>query len=207
MKKFLIIMLSVLLLLSFTSCEKDKSGDVIAAFEKFAAEKKVADAVYSIFQAIEDGTLGKDKIDTSDLKGLLAVYLENGNKVDIAEVTSASGTVTKEGNTRTLNVTIGYKGYDEVSETTGSGSSVTYVKVKIAEGTLTITGSWEYKLENATSAVLRGEGSVITTCSYNIKVNDDSYDLSYTYNGLTNKFTAASVGGTGVELRLLNAGK
>ena len=205
MKKFLIIMLSVLLLLSFTSCEKDKSGDVIAAFEKFAAEKKVADAVYSIAQNTSDETISKDSIDSSALKGLLVAYLENGGKIEKAEVTSASGTITREGNTRTLNVTIGYKGYAVVNET--SGYSATLLDVKIAEGTLTITGSWESKLENAESAALRGEGYSITTRSYNIKVNDDSYDLSYTYNGLTKKFTAASVGGTGVELRLLNAGK
>ena len=43
MKKVLIALLAVLLLLSFTSCEKDKSEEVIAAYEEFISVKDICE--------------------------------------------------------------------------------------------------------------------------------------------------------------------
>lgn len=60
MKKILIVLLSVLLALSFISCEKDKSGEVIQKYEDFkksqSAYSIASDFCYDLVdEYIEDG--------------------------------------------------------------------------------------------------------------------------------------------------------
>ena len=195
MKKFLIIMLSVLLLLSFTSCEKDKSGDVIAAFEKFANEKEVAFQVWSLFSPDESKkNITTTDVDESTLSYLLAAYYdEDGDQIigGTRKVTDASGSITVDGNKYTYDLSFSCDEYKY-------GESEKYRTTDFV-----ISGSCEYKSES----VERGTGTSIITLSSDITVNGKNYKLSYTQNGGTKKYSAASVDGTAVELRLLNAGK
>ena len=194
MKKFLIIMLSVLLLLSFTSCEKDKSGDVIAAFEKFANEKETAYRVYALFSNVNKSAITTGDVDPSSLGHLLSAYY--GEDSDLAQrgtitVTTASGSVTVDGNKYTYDLSFSCDEYKY-------GESEKYRTTDFV-----ISGSCEYKSES----VERGTGTSIITLSSDITVNGKNYKLSYTLNHGTGKYSAASVDGTAVELRLLNAGK
>ena len=197
MKKFLIIMLSVLLLLSFTSCEKDKSGDVIATFEKFANEKETAYRVYTLFSNVNKSAITTGDVDPSSLGNLLSAYY--GEDSNLAQqgtitVTTASGSVTSEG---------------EVS----SGKKLSFQNVTFSctenrdnkeyrTTNFEISGSCECKSEP-----VRAAGADIINYSADVTVNGKNYKLSYTWNGGTKKYSAASVDGTAVELRLLNAGK
>ena len=197
MKKFLIIMLSVLLLLSFTSCEKDKSGDVIAAFEKFANEKETAYRVYTLFSSVNESDITTEDVGESSLGNLLAAYYDEDSEPiqqGTITVTAASGSVTSEGEVSSgkkvsfQNVTFSCKEYRDSKEY----RSTDFV----------ISGSCEYKSEP-----VRAAGASIINYSSDVTVNGKNYKLSYTWNDGTEKYSAASVDGTDVELRLLNAGK
>ena len=193
MKKFLIIMLSVLLLLSFTSCEKDKSGDVIAAFEKFANEKETAYRVYALFSDVNNSAITTADVDPSSLGHLLAAYYgedDDSTQQGTITVTAASGSVTVDGNKYTYDLSFSCDEYKY-------GESEKYRTTDFV-----ISGSCECKSEP-----VRAAGASIINFSSDVTVNGKNYKLSYSYNDGTRKYSAASVDGTAVELRLLNAGK
>ena len=190
MKKFLIIMLSVLLLLSFTSCNKDKSGDVIAAFEKFSNYYSVVKATHAVFSH-SDKPFTKDTVALAQVKNLVSVISGDNSAFTVVATDGTTGDMTTDSSKgeTTYSATICYDKYD------ASG-------VKTDSGEITISGTCV-----RSSEPVRGDSAGIDTDTYDLTINGVEYKVSYTYNYDTLKYEAASVGGTGVELRLLNAGK
>lgn len=52
MKKTLIALLSLMLVFSFTSCEKDKSAEMVKAYEDFASSFEAGSSVYLIAKSL-----------------------------------------------------------------------------------------------------------------------------------------------------------
>ena len=98
MKKVLIALLAVLLLLSFTSCEKDKSEEVIAALEDFYKTGNRLQYSMHIMEIPDDETVNYEYTDaTTDVSdSYLHAFLYNicGVKKELASIESVSGKVT-----------------------------------------------------------------------------------------------------------------
>ncbi len=197
MKKLSIIILSLILLFCFVSCEKDKSEEMIANYEAFMKAYKVC---YETWYALPktttadmstDETVGKEKV--QDI--LNAIDSENSN-IEVIDATdhstcpitkSGSVTVTKDENkkTYTYNITINYS----------------YIKnLTVLADTLTISGTYEETETTSKASVYNSD----VKCK--ITINGTTYEITY-YQDYTrsDKFTSATVNGNTVELRLLNA--
>ena len=74
------------------------------------------------------------------------------------------------------------------------GTDETQAPVKSGDLEVTIDGT--YKEEDTEEK---------HTVNYDITINDQRYQMSYTYDKTTKKVTAASVNGKAVEIRLINA--
>ena len=189
MKKVLIAMLAVLLLLSFTSCEKDKSEEVIAALENFY---KTGDCVFCAMGVVEipdDETVNYEYTDaTTDVSdAYLHAFLYNicGVKKEVASIESVSGKVTG-------------------AQKSGVSSDLTFsdvvVKYKLADDEtvyeFTLSGTYKGSIEK------KGE-TEIESREFSFTVNGTQYSWSYTMEN--EKYTAASANGTSVDVRLLNS--
>jgi hypothetical protein len=193
MKKLSIIILSLVLLFCFVSCEKDKSEEMIANYEAFWKAYKVCNETYYALPKKTTNMSADTDVDYYDIQNILTAVDEENSNVEVISSSlekSGSVTATKEGDkeTYTYDIKIDYK-YIK-----GGTGSVTQ------EGTLTISGTYE---ETETTS---------KTMSYNsdvkckITINDTTYEITY-YKDYTKTdvFTSATVNGNTVELRLLNA--
>jgi hypothetical protein len=186
MKKVLIALLAVLLLLSFTSCEKDKSEDVIAAYEEFISVNDIcSDAARMLNNAevVKDNTV-YDYYIVSLVKAINGIDIE----IKSNKITSGSKDSTSEGDVDTntySDVVIEYT-YTEGSDTTEK------------TGTLTVSGTYVSESPN-----IRAQAAY-SDVSYELTINGTKYKLSY-YRDSYGKYERASVNGKDVEVRLLNS--
>ena len=186
MKKVLIALLAVLLLLSFTSCKKDKSEEVIAAYEEFVSVKDICSDAARMLNNVEvekDNTVNESHI-VSLVKAINGIDIE----IKSNKITSGSKDSTSEGDVHTTtysDVVIEYT-YTEGSDTTEKA------------GTLTVSGT--YVSESPTKRAATAYSDV----SYELTINGTKYKLSY-YRDSYGKYERASVNGKDVEVRLLNS--
>ena len=205
MKKVLIVLLSVLLALSFVSCESDKSEEIIANYEAFKKAYPVAyGAVYTLSnnatwtsatgeidnsfsdKSISDGSYWCIAYLIRNLTSDKYVY-EDG----IVSATLKSGKLTGQRNleTKVYDVTVS----DVVLE-------VTYKPDTSSDKTETT----EFKMNGNFTKYSDGKKNELAC---NLTVNNVECNVSYTIEyGDKTQYTSAKVNGKDVELRLLNAG-
>ena len=222
MKRFLVILLAALLLLSFTSCNQDKIEELEAQVKQEQAEKEATVKNYEDFvdAFIFSGRLPaqftnvlftKDQSGDNDVPVTLPIeYTETStdtkptflnsfilNFITLGEneslnysekptVTKASGkikgTITDEQN---MSLTFEDNSY-----------TVTYkVKGETEERELKLELSGTYAISETETA---------GTVTLNVTINKTKYDVSYTMNPKTMKFSAAKVNGENVNLNLAN---
>ena len=192
MKKLSIILLVLVMLLAFVSCDKDKSGEVVAVYEEFM---NTYTTCYRVAKLLGDDTVSPISVE-NDENFVLTINTINNSDIKVTEITEQSGSVTESAGENTndvdaeyKNISIKYK-YTEGSDTT------------VKEGILTVSGTYKHQY-NATSASLsRGTGSN-ESVSYVLTINGKQYKLSY-FKDINKGYTTASVNGKDVELRLLN---
>ena len=184
MKKISIVLLAVLLILSFTSCEKDKSEEMISTYEKFGAGFRIGDNIYR-------AKYKTGAIETSDYRGSSKYFVEEilidlfnyDSTFEITDVTEAKGTIKNiEGYTDEYHLT--YENC-EVSYTYTYGTST-------GSGKLTFSGSYSYDKKDD-----------VETYVYDFILNGESYKTEYTMKDY--EFTLAKINGEDVNLSLLNA--
>ncbi len=220
MKKVLIVLLSVLLALSFISCEKDKSGEVIQNYEDF---KKSQSAYWIasdfcddlVYEYIEDGKVDKklSEDDKPDILAFLKNYSNNdlqkildvdADCITISSVESVSGELKGETESTEEYWKEEYTASDIVINFKYTITTYVYesgTKKDSAETSDPIEGELKINMKSSFKSTEKGY-----TCSISsLSLQGTSYkDITYSYEG--KKYTSATVGGADVELRLLNAG-
>lgn len=189
MKKVLIAMLAVLLLLSFTSCEKDKSEEVIAVYEEFITVNNICERTDRMLSGI---AIDKDNtVNEGMLASLLRVLDGTDAEIHIKSNKISSGSknssTSEDGTTTRTYSDVGI----EYTYTEGSDSTV-------KSGTFSVDGTYVNKSPEIRAA------SAYKDASYEMTINGVKYKLSY-YRDYYGKYTRASVNGKDVEIRLLNS--
>ena len=187
MKKILIVLLSILLVLSFTSCEKDKSEEMLSTYEKFGAGLRIGDNIHSarweVKQVTASDYAGSSMYIVADI---IRDFYNYDETFTVTEITEATGTIKNiEGYTDTChikyeNIVISYT--YTYGESSGSGK-------------LSFSGTYS-----------RDEKDDVITYVYDFVVNGETYKTEYTLNNYK-EFTSAKINGTDVNLSLLNARK
>ena len=186
MKKISIILLALLMLLAFVSCDKDKSGDMINTYEEFVKAYNNCLEIPTYFA--KDGKIEASDIDNWELRML--VHTLNGSYIGVTSLEVADGssttlTTSEDKNTKTYtfnNISITYK-YTEGEEDTTE-----------KDGTYTLTGTY----------VVTDSADKGSSYSFDITINSETKcKIAYSKDA-NGAFTSASVNGTDVELRLLN---
>ena len=183
MKKVLIAILAVLLLLSFTSCKKDKSEEVIAAYEEFCKAQHVVGYAYGSFNYPDSGDVDITSLTKDDVNYNVSNCLNHLDGTNLDSVDATEGAVKGK-------VSQGEK------ELTYTGVKITYYVEgdSTTKHELTIAGTFKL-VQNTDASTGKLEA--------NLKINGNDFALSYTMeNG---KYTAASINGTDVNLTLLNS--
>lgn len=188
MKKLSIILLALLIVFSFSSCKKDKTEDVISAYENF---KKIGNVGGYAARLFGDGL---DTCDDSESLNLSVDKTFKGrpdftafmNLIGIDEYkgteASATGTITGLKDGRKLDVTFDI--------------TVTYLTDK----TFKVTGAYKYDQGDT------GTGPAADVdLSYDFTINGTGYAVSCKIDE-NGKCTSASVNGTDVDPRLVDAG-
>lgn len=201
MKKIMIMLLAALLLVSFSSCEKDKSEDVIAAYESFCKAQKMVEDVPIIFsdmsvtneKPVVEKSNSEIAID-SDLRYLLGDIDSKYENISTTKDLSATGTVkvelSKDETNRTETWTVTNC---EISFKYAVTGSEDYIDDKV-----TINGTFKIK-------TLETRGSYkAKEVDANFSLNGSNYSISYVINE-KQMFTRAKVDGNDVDLRLLNS--
>ena len=191
MKKLSIIILSLILLLCFVSCEKDKSEEMIANYEAFAKVYKVCDETWCALPKKNTNMSEDTDVSYYDIQNILtAIDSENSNVEVIDSSVKKSGTITatEDGDKETYTYDIKID-YEYIKGGTGSVKQ---------NGTLTISGTYE-KTEIKPKAIANDED---VKCKFTI--NGTPYEIAYYQKGNAT-FTSASVNGVAIEVRLLNA--
>ena len=188
MKKLSIILLALLIVFSFSSCKKDKTEDVISAYENFIKAEAVDDKAYNLFFSSlnEDNdnlNLTPAEVDSYSFCLLLrSLGLSEDSLSDITVSGTITGTIQKRNKNLTFNnIKISYK---------------------VAEGDKELTLTGTYSNEQGDT----GKGPATarsTSCAFKINGTDYAVSCKIDENG---KCTAASVNGTDVDVRLVNAG-
>lgn len=184
MKKFIIVLLTVLLVFSLTSC-KDNGDELVATYEEFSRYYTLTIRLRNYLGFTDEEI--KD-IDAFEVERIVSYYYNSD--IDVKSVTNAVGTVkeTEDGNKTTTewkDVVIDYK-YTEGSDSTEK------------EGKLTISGTYVYESDTSRAQ------STYSVNSFNFTINNTSFTLNYRTD--EGRFTTANVNGKDVNLRLLNAG-
>ncbi len=209
MKKVLIVLLSVLLALTFISCEKDKSGEVIQNYEDFMSSMNAYYTANNFCMSLIDecgedakkeegkefGEADKDTIKKSLQQNnsyYVAKLLDvNATEIAIESVDSVSGKLQGTRSDYTAsNIVIKFK------YTVKEDSSDTRTENEPVEGELKLSVKYSGK----------GTGDTLTYSISSLSLQDVSYkDVAYSRDRKTGVYTSATVGGVAVELRLLNA--
>ena len=205
MKKAIIVLLSVLLVISLTSCnQQDKAAEMVSDYEKFTTGLAICKGAADACRKNMSSESATRTLDENDIhKGSLKYSIEarNGYPFGILNsptVTSVSGTVTGTRSEVTFeNVKV---------ESTYTFNS-DYRAVKDGEtrnDTLTLSGSYSDK-EN-----IDGDEASMTIECNDLKVNGTVYNLSCRIvvgDSETWIFTDAKIDGKDVSLALLNAAR
>ncbi len=198
MRKTLIVLLSVLLIVFFPSCEKDRSEEVIAAYSDFitssAGQTRAYNALLELTPEITSNIGYVDKTFSSSImpstKNVESAFREitDDYVITVDSIISAEGTIKGKRNVSNIEIEA-----DNVKIV----FSYTYYSDTLI-GTITLSG----RLTKHESA----EYISYTSCSL-ILQGTQLKDVSYTTDKSSNSFLSASVDGMSVELRLLNADK
>ena len=220
MKKCLIIILAVFLPFAFTSCEKDKSAEVIAEYEpKLKAEEEKQASIVKNYE---------DFCETYKAAEFIwSVYSESGVKADGTHQINSFNAYTLHADEARFLVTLPEgKNFTQssagsVSFTSGTVEVENYSEsyfysnkdVDFKDNKLTVSGctieggtfeTTEITLTGTLSVTISGTGDAkIKTVDVDLTVGDKTYKASWTINS-SSKFTKATVNGQEVELRLLN---
>ncbi len=185
MKKLAIVLLAAMLVFSLTSC-KDKGDEVIATYEEFCSTVTLGMRVVQVFDTQVDFDTDTDtKLNENEISAIIG--LSSGSACEVQSIDSKAGKVevTSSDDKKTVtwkNVVIGYTDKDGKT------------------GNLTLNGTYEKE------AVLNRAKATTTAYRYNFTINGTPYSASYTIDYNTD-YSAASVNGKNVNLRILNAGK
>ena len=197
MKKISIILLAVLLIFTITSCEKDKTEEVISNYEKFVKAYKIGGAI----QSIGNETIGKGgEIKAENYGGsskgdveLIAKALYNYTDTFIIPERDASATDT--GITAAKGTVENIQGYTDNNHLTFTDCEFSYTyTLDGATGTGKISFSGTYSCD---------EKDKVKTYVCDFVVNNETYKAEYTIDD--GFFTAAKINGTDVDVRLLNS--
>ena len=210
MKKALSLILALLLIVSLTSCNQDKSAEVISTMEEFSDACIICDTLKDTFVGNLTSTAaeadGSHKITSINAQSywnyLKEVYVDNSTTDDIHGIqgNTPSGSISGTEKEFTLkNVKMSSSFTLELDDKQVGGDY---------SDEFTLNGSYSYEekqIEDSSAEMLD------RIVSYNFTVNDKQYNLSYTIrDGKDNKgdfvyYTAASINGKEVNLALLNA--
>lgn len=191
MKKIFIIVITLALLFCFTSCEKDKSEDMIDTYVKFATAYETFNLTRSMLDEESPDISSLEEVTPSAIEKLIKAT--KGKEIKVTEVTSKAGAIKIEdkgednGSTKYTGIKIAYK-YTEGTDTTAK------------TGELTVEGSYE----QTTKATKKVEFSKTYTYDVDLTIDGNPYKIKYAETS-EHKFTLASVNGTNVELKLINA--
>jgi hypothetical protein len=223
MKKYIIILLAALLVFSFVSCkDSGNTEDVAAEYEKKITEEQTKRE--SIVKNYEDFLLAKNYVDYGLWSAFKNVITGDGTKnfdnttlnsphgdealyfVTLKEgetIASSGGSMTaKSGSVEAENVDS-----DSTSLYYNKDLTFTNVVVTVGYSVTKADGSTENKTAevtlNGTFSVMRGIDYV--TSKVNMTVGDKTYNASWTFDTSKSpwEYTAATVNGSNVELRLL----
>ena len=202
MKKVLIVLLSVLLLVSFVSCEKDKSEEIIETYEDYWRTNRIIDDTIDVLSS-DDATKNKTTLDKNDFNEYRVSWALRTLGYE-EEIKSASDckVISGEGSTS-------FTSPDENS------TLQTYKDIKVSAKTVDSEGNTvdTYTLVfNGTEKVTReGSGDSATDThdvNFTITVNDDTHTYTMKYVNVKdqkNNFVSASVNGKTIDVRLLNS--
>ena len=186
MKKLSIILLALLIVFSFSSCKKDKTEEVVSAYENFIKAEAVDEKAYNLFSSSltndnDNLNLTPTTVGDNSLRALLRSLglSEDSLSDDITVSGTITGSIQKGNKNLTFNnIKISYK---------------------VAEGDkeLTLTGTYSNE---------QGDTGKARSTSYALKINGTDYAVSLKIDE-NGKYTSASVNGTEVDVRLINSGK
>ena len=189
MKKLSIILLALLIVFSFSSCKKDKTEDVISAYENYIKVKAIDEKAYNLFSSsLNEDTDSLDltpaAVDMSDFRTLLKSLGLSDDSLgeSITPSGNIKGTIQKRNKNLTFDVKISYTVADGAKE-------------------LTITGTYFNEQGDTGTGPATARS---TSCAFKINGTDYAVSCKIDENG---KCTSASVNGTDVDVRLINSGE
>ena len=193
MKKALFVLLSVLLItVSFTSCQKDTSGDIVALYETFmSAHEDLKDtcAVWPDEKGQVGNSLTTNQISSTRVRNAVRTLSED-TTINISGLTDASGSVFYS------------------SLTSGNTTTQTWdfdkVKIDYNYTSKTVTEKTAGTLEFDGKYTVETTGNTVTK-TYDMTINSNSYNISFTYNSNTYVVSSATCNGQSVETKLINA--
>ena len=183
MKKLSIILLALLIVFSFSSCKKDKTEEVVSAYENFIKAEAVDEKAYNLFSSSLTNDNDNLNLTPTTVEGLSALLSSLGLSEDsLSDDITVSGTITGSIQKGNKNLTF-------------NNIKISY---KVAEGDkeLTLTGTYSNE---------QGDTGKARSTSYALKINGTDYAVSLKIDE-NGKYTSASVNGTEVDVRLINAG-
>lgn len=195
MKRVALIILCVLLALCFTSCEKDKSDEMVTTLQNFISEKTTCNnAANVVFKTSEEDKeinftfTPNTELNSENLKDFIkAIENYDSDDIIITECSFISGNE---------------KGYI-LSEDLMS-VDFTYSDVKF-KAKYTYKGEYEDNEYTLSGAYWNDEDDNSYFYSRDYVINGISHNVKYAISKKTNKFIEASVNKKDVNLRLLNA--
>ena len=193
MKKTILVLLSILLIFSFTSCI---NGNDIEDPAKLADEflSQFNDCYYTRYNIWdkEGGQVGNDltpdQLDYSSIEDALQkLYDDDTIEIESSgKLTSASGAISYSATNNTKNWD-----FDKIK--VGYLYTSNTVKTETA-GELSFNG--EYTIET--------NGSTITKTYKDVTINNKTYNISFTYDDSTKIISAATCNGKDVDVTILN---
>lgn len=225
MKKVLIVLLSVLLALTFISCEKDKSGEVIQNYEDFTNTYNAYSKVRNIYSTLEKiGTWEYDEsgnrtldieFSDSDITKVQEILKNNsyyvGRILDVDNYNPIYITITSVGSVSGKlegKIQSSSSQYNEEYTASDIVIKFKYTTTKYVEDSK--TGEYNPETSDSIDAELKinfkySQKSTKDAATYSISslsLQNVSYkDIEYSEG--KEGYTSATVGGTAVELRLI----
>lgn len=207
MRKITIVLIAVLLVLSMTSCQKDKSEEIISTYVEFKEGLIFGYGAYQSFSGLytwDDPEVDKTLIDgekiteTYNLVRVLGIS-DDLKSIEITAAVTKSGKITgtKTEITNLSSRTLIFK--DAVIEVTYTDYSGEEEK-KDQKVTVTVNGTYSWGLTLNPEAK-----SSISSYSFDFTVNNKTYKVTTVYDNIASKITSATVNGKDVNLTLVNS--
>ena len=195
MKKVITVLSAIVVLLALVSCGGNKSEEMIETYEKFVTEYNICVRAENLLYDNASSGGSDTALSNADLEDLLnTLNTDSSKNISVTEssITGGTSSMATSGDTKTYSyndIVVTYK----YSDGTSTG----------LDGTLTVSG--EYASKTITSESSRGIPDDVE-CTHNLTLNNKTYRISY-YKNANGTYKSASVDGTAVEVRLLNASK